>query len=130
MRKWKWVLVNGCEGLSYQISTTPEFCNVYHAGPNASMCPGIIVNNKHTGVPMTSLYIGITFGALFIEHPASNTQRGKIRLLINWKGYGRIKCGLRHYTRILLVNPKISQSGKCAFRRRFKQDTSVIKIKN
>jgi hypothetical protein len=79
MRKWKWVLVNGCEGLSCQISTAPEFCTVYHAGPNASTCPGIIVKNndtegellQHIGVLMTSLYICITFGTLLTENPAS-----------------------------------------------------------
>ena len=56
-----------------QISTALEFCTVYHAGPNASMFPGIIVKNKHNGVLMislTSLYICITFGTLLIEHTA------------------------------------------------------------
>jgi hypothetical protein len=45
MKKWKWLLVNGCECNS-QICTVTEFLNSCQGGKNASMGWGITFKNN------------------------------------------------------------------------------------
>jgi uncharacterized protein (DUF4213/DUF364 family) len=48
-KKWKWLLVNGCECKS-PISTATEFSNSRQDGTNASICLGVMLKNNDTSV--------------------------------------------------------------------------------
>jgi hypothetical protein len=49
MKKWKWLIVNGCESKSL-ISIATEFLNTCQDGKNASVCSGIMLKNKNASV--------------------------------------------------------------------------------
>jgi hypothetical protein len=49
MKKWKWQFVNGfkCKNL---ISAAMGLFNMWHDGPNASMCSATMLKNNDTSV--------------------------------------------------------------------------------